>query len=314
MVSSNVPARVSMNSGFKNFRKRFGKQKYIFLLMVTGLIWYFIFKYYPLWFITKAFTNFGATANPRFTGLANFQRLFASPFFWRAFKNTLILSLYNLLFYFPIPIIIALSLNELKSKFLKRTAQFVVYMPHFLSWVVVGGLFNLLLSPSNGIINKALMSTGLLDQSIYFMASTKWFRGILVGTEIWKSAGYGAVIYIAAIAGVDRELYDAAAVDGAGFWGQAWHVTLPSIRSTIATVLMLTVARILQLFEQVLVMYNSAVMPVADVLRTFSYVEGLTRGNIGYATAIGLFTSITSLVLIIGTNIFSKKILDEEIL
>ena len=187
-------------------------------------------------------------------------------------------------------------------------------MPHFLSWVVVGGLFNLMLSPSNGIINKALMGIGLLDQSIYFMASTKWFRGILVGTEIWKSAGYGAVIYIAAIAGVDRELYDAAAVDGAGYWGQVWHVTLPSIRSTIATVLMLTVARILQLFEQVLVMYNSAVMPVADVLRTFSYVEGLTRGNIGYATAIGLFTSITSLLLIIGTNIFSKKILDEEIL
>ena len=282
--------------------------------MIVGLVWYIIFKYYPLWFITKAFTNFGTVANARFTGIANFQRLFASPLFWRAFRNTLILSFLNLLFYFPIPIIIALSLNELGSKIFKRTAQFVVYMPHFLSWVVVGGLFNMMLAPSNGIINKVLVSLGLIKEPIYFMASTDWFRSILVGTEIWKNAGYGAVIYIAAIAGVDRELYDAAAVDGAGHWGRAWHVTLPSIRNTIATVLMLTVARILQIFEQPLVMYNSAVMDVADVLRTFSYVEGLNRGNIGYATAIGLFTSITSLILIVGCNFFSKKVLDEEIL
>lgn len=301
-------------SSLKNFKKRFGKQKHIFALMVIGLIWYIIFKYYPLWFISKAFTNFGTVAKARFTGLANFERLFSSPFFWRAFKNTLILSFYNLVFYFPIPIIIALSLNELNSKFLKRTTQFIVYAPHFLSWVVVGGLFNIMLAPSDGIVNKVLISTGIINSPIYFMASTNWFRTVLVGTEIWKSAGYGAVIYIAAIAGVDHELYDAAAVDGAGRWKQTWHVTLPSIRGTIAVVLMLTVSRILQIFEQVLVMYNSAVMDVADVLRTFSYVEGLNRGNIGYATAIGLFTSVVSLLLIIGCNLFSKKVLDEEII
>ena len=302
------------NSGFAKFAKRFGKQKYIFALMVVGLIWYIIFKYYPLWFITRAFTNYGAVANYRFTGFANFQRLFAAPFFWRAFRNTLVLSFYNLIFYFPMPIIIALSLNEIGSKVLKRTVQFVVYIPHFLSWVVVGGLFNIMLAPSDGIINKALIGIGAIDAPIYFMASTKWFRTVLVGTEIWKNAGYGAVIYIAAIAGINHELYDAAAVDGAGRWKQTWHVTLPSIRSTIAVVLMLTVSRILQIFEQVLVMYNSAVMDVADVLRTFSYVEGLNRGNIGYATAIGLFTSVVSLILIFGTNLFSKKVLDEEII
>jgi len=302
------------NSGFAKFAKRFGKQKYIFALMVVGLIWYIIFKYYPLWFITRAFTNYGAVANYRFTGFANFQRLFAAPFFWRAFRNTLVLSFYNLIFYFPMPIIIALSLNEIGSKVLKRTVQFVVYISHFLSWVVVGGLFNIMLAPSDGIINKALIGIGAIDAPIYFMASTKWFRTVLVGTEIWKNAGYGAVIYIAAIAGINHELYDAAAVDGAGRWKQTWHVTLPSIRSTIAVVLMLTVSRILQIFEQVLVMYNSAVMDVADVLRTFSYVEGLNRGNIGYATAIGLFTSVVSLILIFGTNLFSKKVLDEEII
>jgi putative aldouronate transport system permease protein len=314
MTSPNVLTRKFTASGFRDFAKRFGRQKYIFTLLIAGLAWYIIFKYYPLWFITKAFTNYGTVANARFTGLANFRRLFASPLFWRAFKNTLILSFLNLVFYFPIPIIIALSLNELKSKFFKRTAQFVVYIPHFLSWVVVGGLFNIMLAPSDGIVNRALTGTGLIDSPIYFMASTSWFRTVLVGTEIWKNAGYGAVIYIAAIAGVDRELYDAAAVDGAGHWRQTWHVTLPSIRNTIATVLILTVSRILQIFEQVLVMYNSAVMDVADVLRTFSFVEGLNRGNTGYATAIGLFTSVVSLLLIFGCNWFSKTVLDEEIL
>ena len=282
--------------------------------MVVGLVWYIIFKYYPLWFISKAFTNFGTVANARFTGLDNFRRLFLSPFFTRSFRNTLVLSFLNLLFYFPMPIIIALSLNELNSKFIKRTAQFVVYIPHFLSWVVVGGLFNIMLAPSDGIINKALLNMGIIDAPIYFMASAQWFRTVLVGTEVWKNAGYGAVIYIAAIAGVDRELYDAAAVDGAGRWKQTWHVTLPSIRSTIAVVLMLTVARILQIFEQVLVMDNTAVRDVSDVLRTFSYREGLNRGNIGFATAIGLFTSIVSLILIVGCNWFSKKVLDEEII
>ena len=301
-------------SKWQLFLKRFAKQKYIFMLVIPGVIWFILFKYYPLRFIYNAFTNYGTVAHPRFTGLANFQRLFLSPNFWRVFRNTLILSFYNLIFYFPIPIILALSLNELKNHFAKKAAQFVIYIPHFLSWVVVGGLFNMMLAPSDGIINKVLVSTGILSEPIYFMASVKWFRTVLVGTEIWKSAGYGAVIYIAAISSIDTQLYDAAAVDGAGYWARTWHVTLPGIRNTIATVLLLTLARVMQMFEQILVMYNSAVMDVADVLRTFSYVEGLNRGNVGYATAIGLFTSIVSVILILGCNIFSKKVLDEEIL
>ena len=284
------------------------------MLVVPGVRWFIVFKYYPLRFIINAFTNYGTVANPRFTGLANFQRLFLSPNFWRAFRNTLILSFYKIVFYFPIPIILALSLNELKNQFAKKAAQFVIYIPHFLSWVVVGGLFNMMLAPSDGIINKALVSMGIISEPIYFMASVKWFRSVLVGTEIWKSAGYGAVIYIAAISSIDTQLYDAAAVDGAGYWARTWHVTLPGIRNTIATVLLLTLSRVMQMFEQILVMYNSAVMDVSDVLRTFSYVEGLNRGNVGYATAIGLFTSIVSVLLILGCNLFSKKVLDEEII
>ncbi len=301
-------------SRWQLFLKRFSKQKYIFMLVIPGVIWFILFKYYPLRFIVNAFTNYGTVAKPRFTGLANFQRLFLSPNFWRAFRNTLILSFYNLVFYFPVPIILALSLNELKNQFAKKAAQFVIYIPHFLSWVVVGGLFNMMLAPSDGIINKALVSMGTISEPIYFMASIKWFRTVLVGTEVWKSAGYGAVIYIAAISSIDTQLYDAAAVDGAGYWAKTWHVTLPGIRNTIATVLLLTLSRVMQMFEQILVMYNSAVMDVSDVLRTFSYVEGLNRGNVGYATAIGLFTSIVSVLLILGCNLFSKKVLDEQII
>ncbi len=314
LSSRTTMTKQKRQSRTKLFLKRFSKQKYIFMLVVPGVIWFIVFKYYPLRFIINAFTNYGTVANPRFTGLANFQRLFLSPNFWRAFRNTLILSFYNIVFYFPIPIILALSLNELKNQFAKKAAQFVIYIPHFLSWVVVGGLFNMMLAPSDGIINKALISMGIISEPIYFMASVKWFRSVLVGTEIWKSAGYGAVIYIAAISSIDTQLYDAAAVDGAGYWARTWHVTLPGIRNTIATVLLLTLSRVMQMFEQILVMYNSAVMDVSDVLRTFSYVEGLNRGNVGYATAIGLFTSIVSVLLILGCNLFSKKVLDEEII
>lgn len=314
LSSQTTTTKQKRPSKTKPFLKRFSKQKYIFMLVVPGLIWFILFKYYPLRFIINAFTNYGTVAKPRFIGLANFQRLFLSPNFWRAFRNTLILSFYNIVFYFPIPIILALSLNELKNQFAKKAAQFVIYIPHFLSWVVVGGLFNMMLAPSDGIINKALVSMGMISEPIYFMASVKWFRSVLVGTEIWKSAGYGAVIYIAAISSIDTQLYDAAAVDGAGYWARTWHVTLPGIRNTIATVLLLTLSRVMQMFEQILVMYNSAVMDVSDVLRTFSYVEGLNRGNVGYATAIGLFTSIVSVLLILGCNLFSKKVLDEEII
>ena len=297
-----------------SFGTRFYKQLPLFLIVLPGLIWYLIFKYFPLWYISKAFTNYGMSANPRFTGLANFTRLFQDPKFWRAFRNTMILSLYNIIFYFPIPIILALSMNELRTKAGKKVAQFIVYIPHFLSWVVVGGLFVMLLSPTTGIVNRILVGLGIIKEPIYFMASNDHFRGVLILSEIWKSAGYGAVIYIAAISGVDSQLYDAAMVDGAGYWGRLIHVTLPAIRNTIATVLLLTLARIMQMQDQILVMYNASVYEVSDVLRTYSYISGIRQGNVGYATAIGLFTSIVSVVLIVLSNWFSKHVLDEEIL
>ena len=295
----------------KLFLKKFCRQKYIFLLVVPGVVWFAVFKFFPLWYISKAFTDYGTTANPSFTGLDNFRRLVLSPNFLRAFKNTMILSFYNIVIYFPLPILLALSMNELGKK-MKKVVQFTVYIPYFFSWVVVGGIFTLMLSPSDGIVNQILQVFG--KEPVYFMADSRYFRGVLVGSQVWKEVGYGTVIYIAAISTVDTQLYEAAAVDGAGYIARMWHITLPCIRSTVATVLLLTVSRVLQMFEQIFVMMNDSVKNVADVLKTYSYFEGMQRGDIGYATAIGLFTSAVSLILIISCNIFSKKVLKVDIL
>ena len=288
------------------------RHKAILLLLIPGIIWYLIFRYLPLLFTVTAFTDYGLKAEVNFIGLGNFEHLFTSPGFWGAFRNTLLLSFYNLVFYFPLPIILALLMNELFHASFKRIAQFIVYIPHFFSWVVVGSIFVLVLSPSEGIVNSVIQSLGF--EPIYFMASPDWFRQILVGSYIWRDVGYGTIIYIATIATIDVELYDAATVDGAGYWGKLWSITLPSLKSTVATVLLLTVARILNIFEQVLVMSGPTVLEVSEVLNTYSFTEGLLNGNIGYAVTISVFTAIISTVLVIGCNALSKKVLGESII
>ncbi len=291
---------------------RINRHKAILLLLIPGIIWYLLFKYLPMLFAGAAFTDYGLKKDVHFIGLENFAQLFTSPGFWGALRNTLLLSFYNLLFYFPLPIILALMMNELAHTAIKRIAQFIVYIPHFFSWVVVGSIFVLVLSPSEGIVNNIIQSLG--GEPIYFMASPDWFRPILVGSYIWRDVGYGTIIYIATIATIDVELYDAATVDGAGHWGKLWCITLPSLKSTIATVLLLTVARILLIFEQVLVMQGPTVISVSEVLTTYSFTEGLLNSNIGYATAISLFTALVSTLLVIGCNTLSKKFLDESII
>lgn len=293
-------------------KNRFKRQRAIFILMIPGLIWYIVFKYFPMIGVFSAFTNYGLKMNVSFVGLKNFQTLFSSPVFWNAFKNTLVISLLNLLFYFPLPIILALCMNEIFHKKIKETIQFIVYIPHFFSWVVVGSIFVTLLAPDVGIVNRLIQFFG--GESIYFMVSPQWFRGILITSNIWRDVGYGTVIYIATIATIDGQLYEAAIVDGASYFAKMWYITLPSLKSTIATVLLLTVSRILLLFEQIIVMYNPAVYSVSEVLSTYSYTEGLQNGNIAYGSAVSLFTAVISGILVLGCNFISKKFLDESIL
>ena len=288
------------------------RQRFLLLMILPGLIWYLIFKYLPMLGLGLAFTDYGFRANVSFVGFANFERLFSSSIFWRAFRNTLLLSFYNIVFYFPIPIILALLINELKSLFTKRLIQFLVYIPFFFSWVVVGTVFINLLSPAYGPVNLLIKAFG--GEPIYFMADPDYFRGVLVVSYIWRQMGYGAVIFIAALTTVDPQLYEAAMIDGCGHWGRLLHITLPSIRSTIVTMLLLNLSYVLMIFEQVLVMYNAAVYDVSDVLQTYVYREGILSGDMGYSIAVGMFTSIVSLILVLSTNRISSKFLEEPIL
>ena len=288
------------------------RQKLLIIMLVPGLLWYLIFKYLPMISLGLAFTDYGFRAKVSFIGFDNFKRLFTSVIFWNAFRNTLIISLANIVFYFPVPLIIALMINELKNFRAKKAIQFLIYIPYFFSWVVVGSIFVNLLSPSYGSVNMLIKALG--KDPVYFMASPDHFRSIIVGSYIWRQMGYGAVIYIAALTTIDPQLYEAATIDGAGHWQRLYHITLPSMRSTIVTMLLLNLAHVLMIFEQVLVMYNAAVYDVADVLQTYVYREGVLAGDIGYSIAVGMFTSIISLILVLSTNKISAKFLEEPIL
>ena len=291
---------------------RIKRQKYLLLMLLPGILWYVVFKYLPMLGLSLAFTDYGFKAKVSFIGLKNFKRLFSSTIFWNAFRNTLVISIMNIVFYFPVPLIVALMINELKSNRLKKGIQFLIYIPYFFSWVVVGSIFVNLLSPSTGPVNALIKALG--NDPIYFMASPKHFRGVIVLSYIWRQMGYGAVIYIAALTTVDPQLYEAATIDGAGHWGRLVHVTLPSIRSTVVTMLLLNLSHVLMIFEQILVMYNAAVYDVADVLQTYVYREGVLNVDVGYSIAVGMFTSIISLILVLSTNKLSSVVLDETVL
>lgn len=299
----------------KSLKKRKNNNRHwtIFLLLIPGLLWYIIFKYIPMIGSLTAFTNFGRAAEIDFIGLDNFTRAFRTPGFWRAFKNTLIISFMSIGLSFPIPISLAILINEAGSKRFKKSVQFFSYLPHFFSWVVVGSIFTMLLSPNNGIINNILLTLGVEDP-IFFMASNKWYRYVLVLMQVWKNTGYSAVIYIAALAGIEQQLYEAAKIDGASYFKQAIYITLPALRNTIMTVLLLTVARILLVFEPILITYNPAIYETADVLQTYIYRVGLVSGDMGFAAAVGLFTSVTSGLLVVGCNQFNKKVFNEKII
>ena len=258
---------------------RIKRQKYLLLMLLPGILWYVVFKYLPMLGLSLAFTDYGFKAKVSFIGLKNFKRLFSSTIFWNAFRNTLVISIMNIVFYFPVPLIVALMINELKSNRLKKGIQFLIYIPYFFSWVVVGSVFVNLLSPSTGPVNALIKALG--NDPIYFMASPKHFRGVIVLSYIWRQMGYGAVIYIAALTTVDPQLYEAATIDGC---------------NPLQTYFLIVV-------------YD-----VADVLQTYVYREGVLNGDVGYSIAVGMFTSIISLILVLSTNKLSSVVLDETVL
>lgn len=283
----------------------------VYLMAIPGLAFLFIFSYLPMYGILVAFKRYrvmlGIWGSP-WIGLENFQRLTYTPEFARAFRNTLILSFSKLLIGMPIPIIFSLLLNEIRSRAYKRTIQTVVYIPHFISWVVVSGIFIDLLSPSTGLVNRVIELFG--GSPIYFMASPRWIRTVIYVTDVWKEFGWGTIIYLAAITGVDPQLYEAASIDGAGRWRQTLHVTLPAIRNTFIVLLVMRLGNTMTgaNFEQIFMMYSTPVYEQIDIIDTYIYRVSFERLDFGYTSAAGLFSSMIGCFLLITSNSAVKKL------
>lgn len=261
-----------------------------------------------MWGILIAFQDFNAYLGflkSPWVGLQNFTEFFANPDFGRLFANTLMISFYNLIFGFPAPVIMALMLNEVRKQWYKRAIQTLVYIPHFISWVIIASLTYTLFN-SQGVINKYILQMG--GQAVPFLTSTETFRTMIIGQTIWKETGFGTIIYLAALAGIDPQLYEAAIMDGANRFKQLWHITLPCIRSTVITLLILRMGHILDNgFDQIFLMSNSLNRSVSEVFDVYVYTIGITRGAFSYSTAVGLFKSLIGIVLIYSANRLAKK-------
>lgn len=286
----------------------------LYLMLLPGLIAIIIFHYLPMYGITIAFKDFnlaeGITRSP-WVGLKHFESLVQAREFKRVFRNTILINIYRLVFQFPIPIILALLINEVSHMFFKRMVQTISYLPHFLSWAIVGALVIDLLSPSKGLINEILKSSGM---SPITLMDKRFFRSILVASQTWKEAGWSAIIYLAAISSIDPQLYEAAVVDGASKWRQIWHITLPGIRSTIVFIILLRISAIVATdVEQVLMLYNPVVYEVGDVIGTYVYRVGLGQMRYSYTTAVGLFQSVIGFVLLVIANYLSRKYAETSI-
>lgn len=294
--------------------------KMLYLMLIPGLFFVCIYKFWPLYGLEMAFKDYNifAGSNPinaisksPWVGLKWFKNLFSSSQFSVVFRNTLVINFMKILFLFPIPIIAAILLNEIGKVFYKKAVTTAIYIPYFFSWVVIYGIFYSILG-SYGMINDIIVKFG--GTRLQFFTNTDIFRGLLVFTEGWKETGYNTIIYLAAITSIDTTLYEAARIDGASKLQQIIHVTLPGMLPTIVLMFILKIGHILDTgFEQILIFYNPAVYDVADVIQTYVYRIGLGQANFSLATALGLFNSVVSFILIVSANAVSKKTLGRSI-
>ncbi|MGC6587876.1 ABC transporter permease subunit [Paenibacillus sp. FSL W7-1279] len=292
-----------------SFAARLRRDKWLYLLLLPGLLYFLVFKYVPMWGVMLAFQNyqpFTGFLKSEWVGFEHFRLFFNNPEFLMLLRNTLLLSFYNLIFFFPAPIILALLLNEVRLSFFKRTIQTMIYVPHFISMVIVASLTYVFLTTEGGTVNELLFQyTG---NKIQFLSDPSWFRPVIILQTIWKECGWGTIIFLAALAAVDVEQYEAATIDGANRWRQIWHITLPAIRSTIVILLILRMGSVLDNgFEQIYLMLNPLNRSVGEVFDTYVYAMGITQGAFSYSTAVGLFKSIVGVTLVLGTNWLAKK-------
>lgn len=301
-----LPADEKQREPFLHYMKR---HKWMYLLMLPGILYFIIFKYIPMAGLVISFQNYSpylGVLKSEWVGLEHFKNFFMNPDFKMLLVNTFSISILNLVFFFPMPIILALLLNEVKNKFMKKSIQTMIYIPHFISMVIVASLTFTLLNAETGIITKLVeLVTGGRPE---FLSDPKYFRWIIVLQNIWKETGWGMIIFMAALAGVDTQLYEAAQVDGAGKLRQVWHITLPAIKSTIIIMLIMKVGTLLNTgFEQIFLMKNSLNSSVAEVFDTYVYTLGITQGAFSYSTAVGMFKSVVATVMVLTTNWICKK-------
>lgn len=277
------------------------KELQLHLMVLPAVILVLIFSYFPLYGLKIAFQRFipamGLFGSQRFVGWDNFKYIMNLPNFLPVMRNTIIIAWAKIIFNLLVPVTVALMLNEVNSNKIKRPIQTIIYFPHFLSWIIFGGILLDLLSPSTGIVNKIITALG--GKPIYFLGDNRYFRGTIIVTDIWKNFGYGTIIYLAAITGIDSTLYEATQIDGANRWQQTWHVTLPGIRMTVVIMMVLALGRVLNAgFDQLYNLCKPIVYETGDILDTFVYRLGMENGAFGPATAVGLFKSVVSLIFI----------------
>ena len=300
-------------------QQRLWRDRYLYLLLLPVLVYYVLFKYVPFYGIQMAFKDFDSNMTAgvwasQWRGLYYFKRLFSSVVFFRVFKNTLVLNLMRLAFGFPAPKFLALMLNEVHSITYKRIAQSIMYIPHFFSWVVLGGIVSGILSPSTGMVNIIYKAVTGAKEGIYFLMDESLWRPVYVAVNIWKEVGWGTIIFLAAIASVDVELYEAAIIDGANKARQIWHITLPGIRPTIVILLILRMGAMMDVgMESVLVLENPVVRSVSDVFSTYIYRQGVGSAQYSLTTAMGLFQSVISCILLLTTNAISNRLTGDGI-
>lgn len=296
--------------------KKIMSYKWLYIMLIPGIVYYVLFKFGPMFGLIAAFKNyqpFLGFFDSEWVGLKYFIRFFTDKSFMKLLGNTLTLSLLNLAFFFPMPILVALLLNEVKCGWFKRTVQSVVYLPHFLSWVVIVGISYTLFTSDGGIITEGLKHLGF--GQINFLSSPRWLKPMVVMQNIWKETGWGTIIFLAALAGVNLEMYEAAELDGASRLQQIWYITLPAIKTTIITMLILRMGHVMESgFDQLYNMQNAMNRDVADVFDTYVYRMGLVNGQLSYSTAVGLFKSLVGLVLVLTADKISKKVGEEGIL
>jgi putative aldouronate transport system permease protein len=314
-VAVNTDPIVLKEARRKELMGKIKKNKWIYLMLLPGILYFIIYKYIPMYGLIIAFQDYKpylGISGSEWVGLEHFERLFTDPDFWMIFGNTLMLFALNLILFFPIPIILALMLNEVRFMAFKRTVQTLIYIPHFMSWVIIVSIGYVMLTLDGGIINGLLTAVGL--EKINFLLNPDWFRPIYITQVIWREAGWGTIIYLAAMAAINPQLYEAARMDGASRLQQMWHITLPAIKGVIIILVILKIGDVLELgFEHVFLLLNAANREVAEIFDTYVYTAGLKQGQFSYSTAVGFFKGIVGLILVILANWLAKKSGEEGI-